>query len=195
MSENSQQHKPLQERPPAAATTGDLEWESLEDEPPPAGLPSPGERTVIHLPEKRRAWKRRRVAAATNEPVPAGRRDDTSWRTAGVAVTLAACVGGAIALAITVQREHLRSVEMQTSIKRLAVPGRPHNQGKHEHRPVRRAQLATVKLTPIRARSDSGVPVLPRPPASSPAVSTTPPPTPVRQADPEGQIPGGPFSP
>jgi hypothetical protein len=191
MSENSEQHQPLHEHQPAPEDFG---WESLEDEPSPAGLPSPGERTVIHLPEKRRAWRGCRVTAATNEPVRAGRHDGPSWRTAGVAVVLAACVGGAIALAITGPREHPYSAETPTSAKRVTAHRRPGAQRTHRG-PLRRAQVATVKLTPIRTRSDGGVPVLPLPPASGPAPGTASPPARVRQMDAEGQTPGGPFSP
>ncbi len=198
MNENTEQHPPLHEPPPAAATTGNLGWEALEDEQPPAGVPSTDGRTVLHLPDKQRAWKRRRArpaAGATREPAPAGRHDGPSWRTEGVAVVLAACVGGAIALAITGQREHLRTAETPTSAKRVRARMLPATQRKHQRGSLRRARVVAVKLTPIRAHGDSGVPVLPLPPASGPAVSTAPSPAPVRQVDTEGQTPGGPFSP
>jgi hypothetical protein len=198
MSENDDQHQPLHERSSTDATTEDLEWESMEDEHASAEQPSPGERTIIHLPNKRRVSitrRARRAADATHEPART-RQDRGPSRTAPrAAVILAAFAAGAIALAIHSPRGYLRMPRTSTSAKLSTAPRQPDTQRKHQRGALRRAQKVTVKLTLTRAHSDNGVRALPQPPASRAMVSTAPPPAPERQTGAEGQPPGGPFSP
>jgi hypothetical protein len=173
----------------------DPKWESLEYEQFSPGQPGTTERTVIELQGKPRTRRHaRRDGDAPSEPARIGRRGEPSWIAACVAAGLAACVGAAIALAISNPPEHLRAPRTPTSAKPCASSCQPHAQRKRHRRPPRRTR-GVVVLTPTRARSDSDVPALPQVPSPHPGANTTPTSAPAHQANTEGQIPRGPFSP
>jgi hypothetical protein len=201
MSENNDpQNDPPHEHTPTADLTQEPGWETLEYEQPSTGQPA-GERTIIDLSDKRRASpgrRARRAGEAPGEPARPRRHGEFSWIQAGAAVVLAACIGAAIALAITSPPKHVHTTAPSTSTKPDTAPRQPPPRREHHRQPQRRAKAPTTH-TAARASSHSRMPALPQAPAArpatSPAASTASPPAPVRQADPEGQTTGGPFSP
>ena len=202
MSENNDpQNDPSYEHTPTADLTQEPGWETLEYEHSSAGQPA-GERTVVELLGKRRASsgrRARRAGEAPGEPSRPRRHGELSWIQAGAAVVLAACVGAAIALAITNPPKHSHATAPSTSTKPDTAPRQPPaRRAHHRPQPQRRAKAPTTH-TAARASSHSRMPALPQTPAArsatSPAAGTASPPAPVRQADPEGQTQGGPFSP
>jgi len=202
MSENNDpQNDPPHEHTPTADLTQEPGWDTLEYEQPSTGQPA-GERTIIDLSSNRRASPRlhaRRTREAPGEPSRPRRHGELSWITGSAAAVLAACVGAAIALAITSPPKHVHTTAPPTSTKRSSAPRQPPPRREHHRQPQRRAKAPTTP-TAARARSDSRMPALPQAPAARSATTpaaagTASPPAPVRQADPEGQTTGGPFSP
>ena len=201
MSENNDpQNDPPQEHTPTADLTQEPGWETLEYEQPSTGQPV-GERTIIDLSDNRRALpgrRARRAGEAPGEPSRPRRHGGLSWITASAAAVLAACVGAAIALAITSPPKHSHATAPSTSTKPSSAPRQPPPRREHHRQPQRRAKAPTTP-TAARASSDSRMPALSQAPAARPATSTAAgtasPPAPVRQADAEGQTTGGPFSP
>jgi len=201
MSENNDpQNDPSYEHTPTADLTQEPGWETLEYEHSSAGQPA-GERTVIELSGNQRALpgrRARRTGEAPGEPSRPRRHGGLSWITASAAAVLTACVGAAIALAITSPPKHSHATAPSTSAKRSSAPRQPPPRREHHRQPQRRAKAPTTP-TAARASSDSRMPALPQAPAAksatSPAAGTASPPVPVRQADAEGQTTGGPFSP
>jgi hypothetical protein len=204
MSENNdpQYDDPPHEHTPTADITQEPGWETLEYEHSSVGQPA-GERTVIELSGKRRASpgrRARRAGEAPGEPSRPRRHGELSWTTASAAAVLAACVGAAIALAITSPPKHAHTTAPSTSAKLSSAPRQPPpRRARHHPQPQRRAKAPTT-LTAARASSDSRMPTLPQTPAARSATTpaaagTASPPVPVRQADAEGQTQGGPFSP
>ncbi|MGD1059350.1 MAG: hypothetical protein ABR992_18285 [Solirubrobacteraceae bacterium] len=202
MSENNDpQNDPSYEHTPTADLTQEPGWETLEYEHSSAGQPA-GERTVVELSGKRRAspgHRARRAGGAPGEPAQPRRHGELSWIQAGAAAVLAACVGAAIALAITSPPKHVHTTASSTSAKRSSAPRQPPpRRARHHPQPQGRAKAPTTP-TAARASSDSRMPALSQAPAAKSATSTAAgtasPPAPVRQADAEGQTTGGPFSP
>ncbi len=203
MSENNdpQYDDPPHEHTPTADLTQEPGWETLEYEHSSVGQPA-GERTVVELLGKRRASpgrRARRAGEAPGEPSRPRRHGGLSWITASAAAVLAACVGAAIALAITSPPKHVHTTAPSTSAKLSSAPRQPRTRREHHRQPQRRAKAPTT-LTAARASSDSRMPALSQAPAArsttTPAAAgTASPPVPVRQADAEGQTTGGPFSP
>ena len=202
MSENNdpQYDDPPHEHTPTSGVTQEPGWETLEYEHSSAGQPA-SERTIIELSDNRRASpgrRARRTGEAPGEPSRPRRHGELSWTTASAAAVLAACVGAAIALAITSPPKHAHTTAPPTSAKRSSAPRQPPPRREHHRQPQRRAKAPTTP-TAARASSDSRLPALPQAPAArpatSPAASTGSPPAPMRQADAEGQTTGGPFSP
>jgi hypothetical protein len=203
MSENNdpQYDDPPHQHTPTSDLTQEPGWETLEYEHSSAGQPA-GEPTVIELSGKRRASpgrRARRAGEAPGEPSRPRRHGGLSWIQASAAAVLAACVGAAIALAITSPPKHVHTTAPSTSAKRSSAPRQPPPRREHHRQPQRRAKAPTTP-TATRASSDSRMPALPQTPAARStttpaAASTASPPAPVRQADTEGQTTGGPFSP
>jgi len=202
MSENNdpQYDDPPHRHTPTAGVTQEPGWETLEYEHSSVGQPA-GERTVVELSGKRRAspgHRARRAGEAPGEPSRPRRDGGLSWITASAAAVLAACVGAAIALAITSPPKHVYTTAPSTSAKRSSAPRQPPPRREHHRQAQRRAKAPTTP-TAARASSDSRLPALSQAPAAKSATSTAAgtasPPAPVRQADAEGQTTGGPFSP
>ena len=167
MSENNdpQYDDPPHEQTPTAGVTQDPGWETLEYEHSSAGQPA-GERTVIELSGKRRASpgrRARRAGEAPGEPSRPRRDGGLSWITASAAAVLAACVGAAIALAITSPPKHVHTTAPSTSAKLSSAPRQPRIRREHHRQPQRRAK-APITPTAPRASSDSRLPALPQAP-------------------------------
>ena len=203
MSENNdpQYDDPPHQHTPTAGVTQEPGWETLECEQPSVRQLA-GERTVVELLGKRRASpgrRARRAGEAPGEPSRPRRHGGPSWITASAAAVLAACVGAAIALAITSPPKHVHTTAPSTSAKLSSAPRQPPPRREHHRQPQRRAKAPTT-LTAARASSDSRMPALSQAPAARSATTpaaagTASPPVPVRQADAEEQTTGGPFSP
>jgi len=179
-----------QDHDPEHEPTADIPEESLEYEQFSPDQPGASERTIVELQDKPRTRRHARGDGdAPPEPAQAKRRDEPSWMAASVAVVLAACVGAAIALAISNPPEHPHPSTRPTSFKPCAPPSREH------HRRSARQARAGTGLTPTRAGGDTQLPAPPQVPATSPEGNTVPSAAPVRRVDAERQTSGGPFSP
>jgi len=152
---------------------------------------SPGERTVLELPDKRRASPRRdtRRSSGDIEPTRVRWHGELSWGTAAAAV-LAICVG--VALAKAGASEHPHSRKPPSTAKPCAAPHQSPLRGR-AHRPLR--QPGAPVSRPRVSTSDSRPLVIPQTPATSPPARTTSPPAPAQPVERERQTGGGPFSP
>jgi hypothetical protein len=187
---------PATPTPPDSTLDGPVRaMASGEYEQTPPEQPTAGESTILRLPEKQRAPRRRharRAADTQRQPAQGRGYGRPSWGAAILTAVLAASLAAVMTLAITGAPQRLHTPSTQSGRPAQPPPQRP---TQLLHRPSRPRPARTATPNRTRASSDRSRQTAPAPPATGQTTRPPSQPVPAQRADSEEQAPGGPFSP